>query len=388
MALIETLTAKLEADTRQFTAGMTQATQTVQKVEGSFAGFTTSGTNATKATHLLRGAMNQLAFQATGVSGPIGKLSQALLQFGGGTGIVIGVTAAIGLLAAAYQGLTRDTRETEEAQKDLIKQLQGVGIHAQLTAARIELSRLQTKSQAGQTPGEVFSNFLSDMTGGLLGTSRTEQQQRIQRDIASQLNVIAGLSQDVSQWQKKISDDAYETWRSETRRVAALKEGLEVMLRIKAAQETPGFTKNRTGFEVFKTLEGKDIAFKGAEEDQFLEALRRLGESAGKQFALSLITGIQSMQDLLKSVLLQFLSIGLDQVFGEIFHGFFGGGSPGGGTATLSKDVTGMGKASFALQTGGGLPAPTTPFAVMRDADWQRYLTGSLLVARSNGFRP
>lgn len=372
----EQIVVKLTADAAQFQSGMTLASQTTGKLG--------------HAVNTLKSGMVGLALQATGTAGPVGKLSQGLLLFAGGSTLILGVAAGIGALSLVYQALTADTRATEQAQKDLIKTLQGMGTHAKLIAAQIELGRLQGLQGKPETLGQVGQRFLSDLTAGRLGAGATEQREAVQRAIAAQLTIISGLTQEVAKWEKGIADAGLDAARQEANRVESLKEGLGVLQRMKAVAESPGFTKTRTGLEVFKTLETKDIAFKGG-QSELEEALHRLGLSAGKQFALGMISGIQSMQDVMKSIIIQFLSLGLDALFGG-FGGLFGGAfSSGGGS---SKSLSGLGKAnaqiapaSFSLDVPMGLSAPTTPFAVMRDAEWQKLLRGSLIVAQTAGFR-
>jgi hypothetical protein len=174
----------------------------------------TTALNSHAQATLKRGLVG-LAMQATATSGPVGQLSQALLLMGGGSGLVIGVAAVIGTLALAYRAWTSDTREAAKAQEELIKQLQGVGIHAQLMAARFILARLQmdlAETQKGRK--------------GLFPWSRgpvDEAEQGLQQSaIGKQLSIILGLEAGVAKWQKGIADDAERTRRAHEASVRAL----------------------------------------------------------------------------------------------------------------------------------------------------------------------
>lgn len=393
MAIAETIVVRLESDTRTFTNGMANSVQTTQRFS--------------KATNTLKQGLVGLALQATGTAGPLGKLSQALLLFAGGSALVLGVAAGIGAIALVYRDLTRDTRQAEQAQKDLIQQLQSVGIHAQLTAARIELGKLQAERDKGSF-GTALGGIARE--GPISGAQNAlaARREEFNRRIATQLNIIARLTQESSKWQQEWTDAVIEgnlAWENfvaklqaaelRTLRLAVAQQGLKRLDRVQlrgvpgpqgqGAEVAPGFDPTA---ELDRLQRDFDSLTRGEWAANLNESLRQLGESAGKQFALALIDGIQSMQDLMKSVLLQFLSIGLDAVFGGFGRAL--GLSPsvgGGGGDVPGQSSAPIGPASFSLNVAGGLSAPTTIFAMQRDAEWQRVLRGSLLVARSDGFR-
>ena len=75
------------------------------------------GEAAGRGVHMVRTALAQLAFQATGTSGPVGKLSEGLLMFGAGSTAVLGILAGVGLIAGAFKLLTAGVRDAEEAVK-------------------------------------------------------------------------------------------------------------------------------------------------------------------------------------------------------------------------------------------------------------------------------
>lgn len=68
----------------------------------------------------------QLAFEAAGLTGGIGQLARGLLQFGGGSALMLAAVAGIGAVAFAYRALTKDSREAAEQQKKLREELHRV----------------------------------------------------------------------------------------------------------------------------------------------------------------------------------------------------------------------------------------------------------------------
>ncbi|MGH2406419.1 MAG: hypothetical protein ACRDGN_18450 [bacterium] len=92
--------------------GLAQANAALRRVSQS-------GPEARRGLQLAQIGIQQLALQATGLAGPLGRVAQALLQFGGGNALVLGAAAGIGVVAFAYRALTKDSREAAEAQEKL-----------------------------------------------------------------------------------------------------------------------------------------------------------------------------------------------------------------------------------------------------------------------------
>src|SRR5262245_37557597 len=127
------------------------------------ADLTRLGTTGPAARQGLRGmqqGMRALAFEAAGVGGPLGKVTQGLLMFGGGSALVLGAAAGIGLVAAAYKGFTADARAAEKAQADFVESLkktpEGTAIAAR-NALQIAQEKLaiaeRISAQARTQPG-------------------------------------------------------------------------------------------------------------------------------------------------------------------------------------------------------------------------------------------
>src|SRR6267378_6839454 len=118
--VVSTITARLEADTQDFQAGMAQATQTTGRLEGGF-------TKANASTALLRRGLTGLAFQLTGTTGPLGRVAAGLLLFEGGSTLILGVAAGIAAIGLALRALTQDSRDSAAAQETLAKSLDALG---------------------------------------------------------------------------------------------------------------------------------------------------------------------------------------------------------------------------------------------------------------------
>lgn len=380
MAVVEVLTAKLEADTRNFTGRMNDAAATSDKMQR----FTTR----------LERSFRGLAFAAGGVPGPLGNVAFALTQVFTKTGPLLAIT---GIFAGIAVGIQRAQKQAEEFEAALArihareererKAIQAAGALGTPTTTPLQqLERLREALRVEQEGLAAMAGAVPRQLGGAPTDLERATLQRI-KDLQAAINELA---KNEAKWRREITESAFETWRADQRRFAALKEVDVALQRMKEREAT--LAKSRTGFAegMDKELQGLDKALLGIAEkgrhSTLMEDLRRLGESAGKQFAIALITGIESMQDLMRSVLIQFLSIGLDEFFGQIFSSVVGGG---GSNKAVSGEGPGrlVGPASFALQMPNALAAPTTPFAIARDAQWQSLLRSSLIVARTDGFR-
>lgn len=159
---------------------------------------TKAAPGGTRAFGLMERGLQTLAFEAAGATGSLGKVAEGLLKFGGGTGLVLGTAAAIGVVAGAWRIFTSETREAEKAQKDLIEQLDRLGPHAQAVAGKIKVAGLERRRDAPTTTesiGDVFSDLFSDMTGG---GGRTGRREELNRQIATSTNALAAAEKNVA----------------------------------------------------------------------------------------------------------------------------------------------------------------------------------------------
>jgi len=73
----------------------------------------------TRAFSMMERGLQSLAFEAAGVSGPLGQVAAGLLRFGGGAGLVLGAAAGIGLVAEAYNLATAEAKNLTAAHEKL-----------------------------------------------------------------------------------------------------------------------------------------------------------------------------------------------------------------------------------------------------------------------------
>lgn len=379
---LEQIRATLTADSAQFVNGFNRA-------RGAMNDFTVRSGQSQRAMGIMRNGMVALATQATGVQSSVGRLAQGLLMLGGGGTLVLGVAAGIGAISYAYKLLTQDTREAEEAQKDLVKALQGVGVHAQLTAARMELAA----ARAALGPAlDVSQRGFFGRIGAVFATEGQEvtRQEEALRRVAAAENAVAQAAQRVAKWQAGIAADANREAEARLRSLAALDKTIAKMLskdvleagRLKGMTDPVGSKFVTEGMrDSLNSLPNK-MRY-GLEQAGISESMRDFGISIGRQFAMGMLEGIQSMQDLLKMVIMSILDFAFGALLGAIFPPAAAVGGGLKGTAGLPKSPVGPASMSLNLS---GMPSASTPMAAARDAQWQSFLRESWLVAKAQGF--
>jgi hypothetical protein len=386
---LERITATLTADASQFVNGMQQAKRALGSV-----GTASAQTN--RAMGVLKNGMVGLAAQATGTTGPVAKLAQGLLMFGGGSGAVLGVAAGLGAIAIAYQELTRDAREAAKANNDLLVALGKISAHGRFSAERQKLETLQEQlgiAEAGtHIGGADFDRVIVDT-----------------KEVARLKGLIQKQTEAVAFWEREASREVVHQLGvigmvafQEERRVAALKDGLAVMVRMKEVEQD--FAQAGKSFLGWESGIKKELSVAGLKGEAFAEQLEKvklkeffppddelqqLGMSVGRQLAMGLMEGFQNMQDVMRSIFSAVLSFALGRIFGAIIGGAVGGpaGAVAGGVAGGKFSGSVIAPASFSLNVTGGLSPAATPFAAARDAEWQRFLRESFIVATDAGFR-
>lgn len=98
---------------QQATRGLGATTAAVTGLAGATRQFGTQTVTASRNTTLLRSGLTGLALQATGTTGPVGRLATGLLMFGGGSALVLGVAAGAAVIAGAIRLIGAEARETE-----------------------------------------------------------------------------------------------------------------------------------------------------------------------------------------------------------------------------------------------------------------------------------
>lgn len=131
------------------------------KLNDQIHGVAKAAPGGTRGFTMMERGLQTLAAEAIGVSGPIGKIAEGLLKFGGGSGLVLGAAAGIGVIALAYNALTKESREAAEAQVKLREELvRTAAVRAEakvpetqkigrdVSSARDELTRLNAERAA------------------------------------------------------------------------------------------------------------------------------------------------------------------------------------------------------------------------------------------------
>lgn len=138
-------------------AAMEQTARTSRALDFRMEGLSQNGLRK------VEGGFRTLAFQAAGVSGPMGKVAEGALLLGGSSGVLLGVAVAAGTLAVAWQKLGAVSDEAKDAvarmNKELTKQSQAI---LDIAAADKEIER--QRGRAG-----LFALFAEGGTSGILG---------------------------------------------------------------------------------------------------------------------------------------------------------------------------------------------------------------------------
>lgn len=381
--VLETVTAQLRADSGQFEQGFKRAEKSVQIFQQRAQGAAIFGGR-------LQNVLANMAFQAAGVPGPLGKISESMLMFAGGSALVMGVVAGLGLIATAFNKMGEAAEKAEEVARNaaamFIKHIgairgmgedQRFGIIGRLATLRAELERLQDERVA-----QGFTIF-----------DKTPAMVRAEHAIGELEAALVRL--DASAATSQLPD--YFRELDEAVRAAAAGLGTilnpldDVFQRVEAGPPIPQgildpdqiLGPRLTDEELFE--KGRKNLLKNMGDAEFHADLKNLGISAGRQFALGIAEGIEDMGDLLKRIGLTVLDFFITKGITSLFSGGAGAASTFAGVpnASVMPSIEPMG---LSINT-GAIPPPMTPFDVARDQWWQRALRESFLVARSQGFK-
>lgn len=391
---IEQIKARLTGDATQFVAEFNRAGR-------AMGGLTMASGQSNRALGILRNGMVGLATQATGTVGPIGKLAQGLLMFGGGSGLVLGVAAGIGAIALAYNAFTRDAREAKEANDEFMLSLAKVGPHARAVIERNKLATLEgdlaklerdvaARSPGGRVENAGFQdalrlkNLRTEIAGQTLLVAQREREARVEMD--RQLGVLG-----------RIRDTEAERYRAALAAMEKLvmnaklfKDEIETAVMKLAELESGG--KARAAEETFmrfgfggqkRGMGTKELIEETFQPTELEKQIRNLGISLGRQFAMALIEGIEDMQDVLRMIFMAILDFAIGAALNSIIPGAGAAAGAVGGGGKFSGNV--VAPASMSLQ----LPPmqPLTAFALARDPGWQAALREGLVVASAAGFK-
>jgi hypothetical protein len=191
MALLATASGQIRQAVHPVAAAMSAAAQATTAVGATSA-------KASPLVNSMRSALTNLASQAAGVPGPLGRVASLLLQFTGGGGLALGVVAGIGLIVLAWNRLTAATRKAHEETKKYVESqrqlnLAGTSAHGRFTAEMVERERQvaalkeefaqeQNRMRASGAPVGQLSNRQKEILAALIELQRTYN--RLTRDWA------------------------------------------------------------------------------------------------------------------------------------------------------------------------------------------------------------
>lgn len=212
-----------------FTGGVYQATQSLGQLQNAQDQLNPSLEHGGRAVTELKRGLVALALQGASTVGPVSEITQAVLLMGGGIEVLLGVAAAVATVGLAYKALTADTTADRQAQDELAKSLDGMGTHAKLAADQLRLAQLQAQQQDSSV-GTVLLRGLKAFAGPLLGgASFDEQQQDLERRMATLRTEIARLSGELESPFNKALADASEGLKEAQIRAALMGETTDVV---------------------------------------------------------------------------------------------------------------------------------------------------------------
>jgi len=179
MTVAARLLAILEAETAQFDARFTASATVIDKM-------TKSQALAHRATGQLRSVIQDLANQAAGTTGPLGRFLSPVVTLAGGAG-ALGAAAAVGVLSMAVVKFTSPTEDAAKA-ADALAASYGrvISTGQRLANLQTEISAAQIREQglavtAGGGGGglqEGIGRALTTLSIRLFGTSAADLKQR------------------------------------------------------------------------------------------------------------------------------------------------------------------------------------------------------------------
>ena len=221
-----------------------QVVSLMQELQNHGARVQATAARATEGLASVRRGMEQLAAQATGVEGPIGRIASGLLMFGTGGLVTLGVVAGIGAIAGAYQSATQAVNDLREANEKASASFQdvlaagrpNVTARRAYQAARIELEAAQaqlTELRESRDPTKSAFYFRGHGLGVLLPKfpATTAEIATQQQTVDVLTNKVHGLR---DAWQHAdaavVTDAARRRLEDQTRAIANAKKWLDEYL--------------------------------------------------------------------------------------------------------------------------------------------------------------
>lgn len=436
MPTLDAVQVQLTADIGQFQSGFNQATTSVQNFQNAtqtasrgtqtfYEGVSQAGEYAVGSERGIRRmelALGSVAAQAVGTNHAIGQLSEGLLLFGGGSALTLGVLGGIAAIYGAYQILTKESRDAEQATKDLEKALEGLGEHGKIVALQVEAGAIEAQIEHIKDVRRKLG--LGDM-GALTGESEgiATWFGFSEGDIIDLEAKLQGVNDRINQMKthfagqeaKKAGEEAWHEWETFGAVLAEVNDRMDQFdatvlntISTMSTEDLNAILMPKMSDSDFFKGEGQDL-----ETSQWFTKMKRQMDEAsretqrqarawGQSISEALVEGISgklnSLGDLLKKVIESFVE---KYVVGPILKALLIASPSGFGqyvgemlTAGIAQGVTGnrgvQGVGDMRLHLSlnmGGMTAASNPLAAARDQEWQRFMRESILVAGSDGFR-
>lgn len=431
--LIETITAKLQADVGDFQAGLRTAEASVaafqQRTSATMfgkGGFATGqraaqeimaamGKDAatvattldrvslaakgvggsmhatTGLTRAFRTGLQALASQAIGLPGPLGRMASALLVFGTG-GLV--TTAVLAGLAGIAIGIAR-TKKAIQGLVDEMERIRTIRMGQVVPVGRAgpeQLAALQDwlrgLQEAQRRAADIVRPFQGRPTTGIFAPPQ---------HILDTLNAMIPRQQQILATQRQIAVVTQQIADANTIVLEAVEAQLSIEGQLNEERRLGKLFKQEELAAALALIKlptiGEELAAKGNKlfkpEDLGLKDLSnnlnkqfaQMGLDAMQSLARSLLTGAKNIKELLFGLLLDFS-------LGGIFAGIGKALGISGVSNVVAAPTANLSAQPMQLQVGSGnWPPPRTPFDMSRDAEIQRWLREAILVARNQGFR-
>jgi len=361
----------------------------------------TTAVSSHRALTIIKGGLLNVAATAAAVPGPIGHISTALVGMQLSTGgllAILGVLAAAALLFKKLGDAAQRAADNVVAAADRMRK--NLSAFVQAHADTIGIGRMGPEAQLGL---EILRNRLVEAQAQLVRLQHPQTAadvlehgpdflDRSTTALTAQKNKIIETQQAINDLEKAVHDLRVKELRQWAADMVPIIKNLE---RIGGAVGSQArILRQPLGMRgmdprLLKPVEADDavlnlrLQLAGA-FDKDNEKFLRLGESVGRTIMDGVIGGMQSMQDILRSIFLQLMEFALGSFIGSILHpgSSLGGLVKAGGS---SQKLVGPVSMTGSLNMSG--LQPLTAFAIARDPGFQQVIREAILVAGSQGFK-
>jgi hypothetical protein len=228
--------------------------------------------------NLVETSMRSLAFEAVGIQGPLGRIAEGLLKFGGGSTLVLGVTAGIGLIAAVYKDFTAEARAAEKAQTDFIESLKKTPQGAALVG-RNALKEAQDKLRSLTAPGATGPG------GAMIPPAMIEQARM---EVAQLQNALVPLQNAAAETAKRRTEEIDRQNEALAAQALAMRDLVAVSAELAQAQGyflgiTPGLVAQIPRYQRSQDI-AADVGAASTAQLANQISMRLIGVSMGRRY--------------------------------------------------------------------------------------------------------